>query len=401
MFTDSALSQHLFEGFQADTHKIEGGWLHLHLSRDRGVHPRCSNCGRACRQVHDHRHRRVRDRDFFDYQVMLHIEIGRVRCDTCGVRVQRIAWLSPCKRLTRRLQSHVEGLCRLLPIKHVASLLALNWHTVKAIDKQRLERELGDPDWSSVTRLMMDEFALFKGHRYATVVADADTQEVLWVGEGRSRESIRPFFKQMGRHCQHIQAVAMDMNTAFDLEVQRHCPQAKVVYDLFHVIAKYGREVIDRVRVDQANQLKGDMAARKWIKRSRWVLLKNRENMTGDQQSYLEELLAANQSLMTVYLLKEQLKEVWYCRSQLVALRQWKLWWKQVQDSAIKPLQDFARKLKPYLPGILASAIHPLSTSKLEGMNNKIKVIKRMAYGYRDNDYFFMKIRAAFHPDLR
>ncbi|WP_372749515.1 ISL3 family transposase [Litorivivens sp.] len=380
---------------------MEDGWLHLHLSRDSSITPRCSVCGRPCPHLHDHRHRRIRDRDFFDCRVMLHIDVGRVRCDTCGVRVQRISWLSPCKRLTRRLQAHAEGLCRLLPIKHVAELLDLSWHTVKTLDKQRLERELGDPDWSSVRRLMMDEFALFKGHRYATVVADADTQEVLWVGEGRSRESIRPFFEQMGRFCRRVEAVAMDMNTAFDLEVQLHCPQAKVVYDLFHVIAKYGREVIDRVRVDQANVLRGDPAARKWVKRGRWVLLKNRCNMTDDQQDYLDQLLAANKPLMTVYLLKEQLKEMWYCRSRLAALRQWKLWWQQVAESGIKPLQDFAKKLKPYLSGILASADHPLSTSKLEGMNNRIKVIKRMAYGYRDNSYFFLKIRAAFHPNMR
>ena len=197
MFNDSALSQYLFEGFEADVHKIENGWLHLHLSRDPAVIPRCSACGRHCTQLYDHRHRRIRDRDFFDCRVMLHIQVGRVNCDTCGVRVQRIHWLSPNKRLTRRLQAHVEALCRVLPVKHVAALLELNWHTVKALDKQRLERELGEPDWSSVRRLMMDEFALFKGHRYATVVADADTQEVLWVGEGRSREAIRPFFDVM------------------------------------------------------------------------------------------------------------------------------------------------------------------------------------------------------------
>lgn len=401
MFNDSALSRYFFEGFEADLHKIENDWLHLHLSPDPTAVPRCSACGRTCSRFYDHRHRRVRERDFFDCKVMLHIKIGRVQCDTCGIRVQRIGWLSPCKRLTQRLLSQVEGLCKLLPIKHVAELLELNWHTIKAIDKARLNRDLGEPDWSSVKRLMMDEFALFKGHRYATVIADADTQEVLWVGEGRSRESIRPFFELMGQFCRQIEAVAMDMNTAFDLEVQQHCPKAMVVYDLFHVIAKYGREVIDRVRVDQANALRQDPASRKWIKRSRWVLLKNRNNMTSDQENYLDELLAANKPLMTVYLLKEQLKELWYCHSQLAAKQQWKLWWQQVIESDIKPLQDFARKLKPYLSGILASAIHPLSTSKLEGMNNKIKVIKRMAYGFRDNDYFFMKIRAAFHPNLR
>lgn len=113
----------------------------------------------------------------------------------------------------------------------------------------------------------MDEFALHKGHRYATVLSCAETQQIIWISEGRSRQAIRPFFTRLGEACTQIEAVAMDMNTAFDLEVQQHCPQAAVVYDLFHVVAKFGREVIDRVRVDQANQLRQDHPARKVIKR--------------------------------------------------------------------------------------------------------------------------------------
>ena len=89
----------------------------------------------------------------------------------------------------------------------------------------------------------MDEFALHKGHRYATVIMDAERTRVLWVGHGNSREAVRPFFELLGKHCQQIEAVAMDMNTAFDLEVKKHCPQAEVVYDLFHVVARYGRDV--------------------------------------------------------------------------------------------------------------------------------------------------------------
>ncbi len=195
----------------------------------------------------------------------------------------------------------------------------------------------------------MDELALFKGHRYATVLADADTHQVLWIGEGRSREAIRPFFVKLGQYCQQIEAVAMDMNTAFDLEVQMHCPQAKVVYDLFHVVAKYGRDVIDRVRVDQANQL----------------------------------------------------KEMWYCTDEAEATAQWNLWWQQVRESGIRPLLQFGQRLKNHLHGIVASAVHPLHTCRLEGMNNKIKLLKRMGYGYRDTEYFFLKVREAFPEDPR
>ena len=247
----------------------------------------------------------------------------------------------------------------------------------------------------------MDEFALFKGHRYATVVMDAERTQVLWVGEGRSREAIRPFFEWMGKHCQQIQAVAMDMNTAMDLEVKEHCPQAKVVYDLFHVVAKFGREVIDRVRVDQANQLRHDKPARKAVKRSRWLLLRNRSNLKQDQEAQLEALLEVNKPLMLVYIMKDQLKGLWYAKSERAARWRFTHWMRQAQASKLEPLIRFARLLKPYAEGVIASASYRLNTSVLEGVNNKIKVIKRMAYGYRDSDYFFLKIKAAFPGNPR
>lgn len=131
-------------------------------------------------------------------------------------------------------------------------LTGLHWQSVKDVDKRRLERNVGAFDLGEVRRLVMDEFALHKGHRYATVIMDADRKRVLWVGKGNSRESIRPFFEALGAQCQQIEAVAMDMNTAFDLEVKLHCPQAEVVYDLFHVVACHGRDVVDRIRVDQS-----------------------------------------------------------------------------------------------------------------------------------------------------
>ncbi|CAM3969092.1 ISL3 family transposase [Vibrio neonatus] len=188
----------------------------------------------------------------------------------------------------------------------------------------------------------------------------------------------------------------MDMNTAFDLEVQTHCPNARIIYDMFHVVAKFGREVMDRVRVDQANQLKADKKARRWIKRSRWVLLKNRENLNAKQQSYLDEILSINRDLMITHLLGALLKELWYCESEKQAQGLWEVWCQQVRESGIQPLINFARKLKPYLHGIVASASYHLNTCTLEGINNKIKLIKRMGYGYRDTEYFFLKIKAAF-----
>ncbi len=133
----------------------------------------------------------------------------------------------------------------MMPVKQVATFYGVGWHTVKAIDKAGLQEEVSDPDWREIEYLGMDEFALHKGHRYATVVVEPLRRQVLWVGEGCSREAIRPFFEALEEATRkRIKAVVTDMNAAFDLEVQAHCPNAEVVYDLFHVVAKYGREVI-------------------------------------------------------------------------------------------------------------------------------------------------------------
>ena len=394
---DTSLLSLFWEGFEVDSHEApEAFRLIIKLKPNSAQPPRCSGCNQRTLLIHDQSVRRVRERDLFNYRVWLDVPVRRVRCAHCGPRRERIDWLAGRMPLTRTMMAWVEHLVRLMPIKHVAELLGLHWHTVKNIDHHRLEREVKVPDLSQLRFLLMDEFALFKGHRYATVVMDAERKQVLWVGEGRSRTAIRPFFEWLGQHCQHIEAVAMDMNTAMDLEVQAHCPHARIIYDLFHVVAKFGREVIDRVRVQQANQLRQQPHQRQIIKRSRWLLLRNRDNLQEEQQVRLQELLEANQSLLLVYLMKEQLKALWYAPSERAAKRRWGQWFRQAMESGVEPLMTFARRLKSYVHGIVASATYHLNTSLLEGVNNRIKVIKRMAYGYRDNSYFFLKIKDSF-----
>jgi transposase len=329
--------------------------------------------------------------------VWLQVQLRRVRCLQCGTRAERIDWLDRHARVTRRLAEFVGLWCEKLPIAHVCQLTGLHWETVRRIERAKLTAQLAALPAATPTKLVMDEFALFKGHRYATVVLDADTRQVLWVGEGRSREAVRPFFEWLGlERCRQIEAVAMDMNTAFDREVQLHCPHARVVYDLFHVVAKYGREVIDRVRVDEANRLKHDQPLRQIVKRARWLLLRNRENIPEAQQPKLQELLAANQALMTAYVMKTDLKELWQPSGAWQWRRAWKGWLRMAAESQLEPLCRFARRLKPYWRGILTRLRWPMHTGQLEGINNRIKVMKRMAYGYRDSDFFFLKIKATF-----
>ena len=365
---------------------------------------RCSRCGSRSQSVHDTTSRRVRDLPLFDWDVVLIVPRRRLWCEHCGgPHLEELDWLSPHRRVTRRLEDAVSRLCGAMPLSQVAQFYGLGWHTVKAIDQAALQRQVSEPDWTDIEYLGMDEFALHKGHRYATVIIEPLRRQVLWVGAGRSREAIRPFFEDLSETTRRqIKAVVMDMNTAFDLEVQAHCPNAEVVYDLFHVVAKYGREVIDRVRVDEANRLRHQPKARKVVKSARWLLLRNRDNLADPEQEVrLDELLAANQTLMTVYVLKDDLKRLWAYRHAGYAKRLWEAWYGRALESRIAPLVRFAKRLRPYLDGILAHTRHPLHTSVLEGINNRIKVIKRMAYGFRDEAYFFLKIRAAFPGHLR
>ena len=373
-------------------------WCVVRLEPKAGGWRCCSRCARRVEAVHDRQERRIRDLPLFEVPVDLVVPRRRLLCPGCGPRLEQLSWLEPYARVTRRLAASVARLCKVMSIRHVAEFYGLGWETVKEIDCRNLERELGPVDLREVTVIAMDEFAIQKGHRYATVIVEPFTKRVLWVGRGRAREDVRPFFELLGEQgCRQLKAVAMDMSAAYGEEVRTRCPHAQVVYDLFHVIAKYGREVVDRVRVDEANRLRDDRSARRLVKGSRWLLLKNRENVTrAEDQVRLSELLAANQALMTVYVLKDDLKELWRYRHAGYAKAFWQGWYKRAVTSKIAPLITFANRLKPYLPGILAHCRWPLGTNLIEGINNTIKVIKRMAYGFRDDHYFFLRIRAAF-----
>ncbi|MEB6588537.1 MULTISPECIES: ISL3 family transposase [Pseudomonas] len=387
-----------WEGFSVIAIRPDGDDLLIDLIPQPTRFPTCSGCHRPSTTTHEYCQRSIRDLPILGRAVRLNVELRRVGCNACGKRMESVSWLDRYSRMTKRLAEAVIQACRRLPTLHVAELFGLHWDSVRLLERRALQAALEKLPKAQPRRLVMDEFALFKGHRYASVVLDADTRRVLWIGEGRSRAAIRPFFEELGREgCARIEAVAMDMNTAFDLEVRQHCPQARVVYDLFHVVAKYGREVIDRVRVDEANRLRDDKPARKVIKQARWLLLRNPENLKReDQQVRLQDLLAANQSLMTVYLMKAELKALWSPTTAWGWRSAWKHWLRLADESAIPALKQFAKRLKNYWRGILSRVRWPMHTGQLEGINNRIKVIKRMAYGYRDSEFFFMKIKNDF-----
>jgi transposase len=320
--------------------------------------------------------------------------------------VEAVPWLDRYQRMTTRLAAAIARLAQVLPIQHVAQWFAVGWETVKQIDRRALEARLGPVALDDVRVIAIDEFAIHRGHRYATVVVNALTKRVLWVGRGRSREDLRPFFALLGpTGCARLEAAVMDMSGAYADEVRAQCPHVAIVYDLFHVVAKYGREVIDRVRVDETNRVagrasgreRGQRARRRVIKGTRWLLLSNRDRITrAADRVRLRDLLDANRALFTVYVLKDDLKQLWRYHYPAAARRFWAQWRRRAVASRLAPLRAFTRRLTPYLDGIVNHCRYPFHTSLLEGINNKIKVLKRMAYGYRDDAYFFLKIRAAF-----
>lgn len=376
--------------------------VRIRLEPDEAIPCRCSQCGTPTRQVHERTVREVRDLPLFDARTYLDVTVFRVWCDRCGgPKRMAIDWLDEHQRVTRRLAESIIALCALLPIQHVARYYGVHWHTVKRLDKRALVARLAPVDLAGVRIIGLDEFALHKGHRYATVVVEPATRRVLWVGAGRGRADIRPFFEQLGAQCQQIEAAVMDMHSAFELEVRAHCPQATIVFDLFHVVAKYSREVLDRVRVDEANRLRSDQPARRVVKSAKWLLLRNRDNVEARDQVRLDELLAANQPILAAYVLREELKSLWRASDTAEAERRCQGWIDQALASGVAALQRFAERLRPYLHGIIGHARYRLHTGLIEGMNNRIKVIKRMAYGYRDQEYFFLKIRAAFPGHAR
>ena len=394
---------------QPDVLGLPAARLVITLRAIPGAEKRCSRCGAVVHEIHDTTERLVRDVALMEHETWLRFPRARLGCPNCGPTVEAVSWLDKHQRMTARLAEKITRLAMVLPLQHVATWFGIHWTTVKLLHARTLAKRLGPVTRESlqgVRFLALDEFAIQKGHRYATVIVDAETKRVLWVARGRDRAAVAPFFALLGAAgCAAIQAIVVDMHGPFADEARACCPNAAVVYDLFHVVAKYGREVIDRVRVDETNRIARAAgpnrprirAQRRVIKGARWLLLRNRGNLTAPRDRIrLDELLAANRALFIAYVLKDDLKQLWRYRAPAAARRFWQHWYRRAMRSRLEPLQRFARHLKPYLAGILNHCRYPLSTALVEGINNKIKLLKRMAYGYRDDAYFFLRIRAAF-----
>lgn len=371
----------------------------LRLEPDGRFRPICHVCGTAG-QVHSHGLRRfIRDLDLGPARTLLHVEYRRVWCHRCRrAKVEELSFADPSKRITRRLARYIYELCKVMTILEVARHLDLDPKTVKDVDKHFLDQEFGRSDYEGLQVLAIDEVALKKGLRgYMTVVMDYNTGRVVWMGQGHDMDTLDEFFGGMtAEQKEGIKAVAMDMWDPFINRVEHHCPNAKIVFDLFHLVKAYG-EVIDAVRRDEVRKARRQnwTEESRFIKGSRYLLLKNRENLEPRQRAQLSELLAVNERISAVYMLKDQLKMIYHYRRRGWALKALDRWREMAAEVAHPQMERFIGCLYRHEQGILNHCDYAIGTSPLEGINNKIKVIKRKAYGFHDPKYFALKVKQA------
>jgi len=322
----------------------------------------------------------------------------RVDCPDCGVATEELPFCEPKVTYTKRLAAAVALSCReTRSLTAVAGQNGLHWKTVKEIDKRALKRKLPHPKDAPAKILAVDEFSVKRRHRQATTVIDAEEKAVLWVGKDRREEILEEFFRLFGKeNCSGVLACAVEMWDPYEAALRRWCPQMEIVFDPFSTVSVYGLEELDKTRIQEFKNAQDKH--KEAYKGTHYILLSNPENLTDWQQERLSELLALNKRLFTVCLLNEDLKHLFRDRSPHHAERFFRGWYRRAIYSKIEPLKRFARILKRRLAGILAPCRYPIHTSVLAGINNKIKVIKRVAYGYRDEEYFILKIRGAFRP---
>lgn len=356
---------------------------------------RCSACGSTRVTCHGGPTRLFRTLPIGNRQTLVLLQIPRVECHDCRrTRQVPIDFAEPRRHYTHAFERYVLDLSRHMTIKDVADHLGIGWDTIKDIQQCHLEKHFAKPKLKSLRLLAIDEIAVGKGHRYLTVVLDLESGAVVFVGDGKGADALEPFWRRLRPSGARIEAVAIDMSQAYIMAVHEHLPKAVVVFDRFHVVKLFNERLSDFRR--ELHQEATDRLHKDVLKGTRWLLLKNPENLAPQRQERerLEEALRLNQPLATAYYMKEDLRQIWEQPDKATARRVLDDWIRRAEESGIKILHKMAATLGVHRHGILAHYDYPISTGPLEGTNNKIKTMQRQAYGFRDPRFFKLKIYA-------
>jgi len=359
-------------------------------------------CGLVHHSFYDRKIRRVRDLSCGDVRIYLEVEIRRVDCRRCKkVKQERVQWLADNPFYTKRFSFYVGRRCRDSAITDVAKELHLDWKTVKSLEKEYMREQLKQAGLPGPKVIGIDEISIRKGHSYRIVVSDLLRQRPIWFGgEDRSEASMDLFFKELGpKKSGKIRLAVMDMWKAFENSTQRHAPQAAILYDKFHVM-RHLNDALDKVRKSEYARLAGE--DRQFIKGQKYTLLSHWKNLSVDGRVALKTLFKANKRLNTAYLLKESFSQLWDYKREGWARRFFDNWRSSLKWQRLKPYEEFAQMIESHWEGIAAyiNSEEKVSLGFVEGLNNKIRVIQRRAYGLRDQEYLRLKVLTCMLPAL-
>ena len=354
---------------------------------------RCAVCGSQSVWRYGVVVRRFRTVPLGSKRVELEARIPRLACQDCGlVRQAAVGFAEPRRTYTRSFERYVLELSRHMTIKDVACHLGVSWDVVKEIQKESLQRRFHKPRLKHVKQIAIDEISTGKGHKYVTIVLDLESGAVLHVGQGKGADALLAFWRRLRASRAKVEAVATDMSPAYIDAVTTYLPRATLVFDRFHVIKLYNEKLSD-LRRELYSQL-ADTMQKDVLKGVRWLLLKRPEHLDASRREpeRLREALRLNEPLAIAYHLKEELNEIWEQDDQETAQALLLDWIVYAESTGIRMLKQFAKTLRFHAFGILAWYDHPISTGPLEGTNNKIKTMKRQAYGFRDPEFLRLKI---------
>jgi transposase len=368
------------------------GVLTLHLVQD-PKHDRCSYCQSPDVIRHGAEARTVRTVPIGGKAVELRLPVPRLGCRNCGrVRQAAIRFARPFRRFSHALERYALGLLAHMTIQAVAEHLRVGWDSIKALFKRRLQARFGQPKLKQLKRLAIDEIAIGHGHRYLTVVLDLLSGAVVFIGAGKGAEALIPFWKRLRAAHARSEAVATDMPPAYIAAGREHLPNALHVFDHFHVLKLFNDRLAD-FRRERQREAEGPLG-KKVLKGTRWLILKNPENLdeAKGERTRLEEALRINQPLAKAYYMKEEFRHFWEQPSVVEATRFLDDWCRRAEASTLSVLQKMASTFRMHRTGLLNYHRCPISTGPLEGVNNKIKTLQRQAYGYRDQEFFQLRI---------
>jgi len=356
---------------------------------------RCSQCGSPAVWVRGSKERIFRTVPIGMKPTSIVLEVPRVSCLRCDANQQvKIGFADPKKHYTRSFERYALELSKRMTIQDVADHLQVGWDTIKDIQAKNLKHRFAKPKLGKLKQIAIDEINVGKGHHYLTVVLNLLTGAIVFVGDGKGADSLEIFWKWLRRAHAKIKAVATDMSAAYTKAVRDNIPKAVHVFDHFHVI-KLFNDKLSAFRRRLYHEASTDHE-RRILKGTRWLLLKNPENLDEDRKELdrLMEALRLNQPLSIAYYLKEDLRQIWMQPNKRTARRVLRDWLARARASEIPMLVQFADTLEEHQEGVLNYYNYPISTGPLEGTNTKIQLMKRQAYGYRDYEFFKLKILA-------